>query len=229
MKLVNWFNTSAGQSLQCAEDRLLSRLFKELAGEVLVFASLLNRCEAARADAGVSLKVVHSLDWCVRGTPLSDPQVVGRLSGLPYRSGSVNAFVLQHGLETERDQLGSIGEISRVLASGGRAFVLTLEPWGGVGIRCLLGKLTSLSLMSSLAIDSASLMTARALQRAFAREGLDCERQHRVYGNRVMATLTELRKQSPGADVQGREAREPFAEDLGLVGVTSRTSRSSEA
>ena len=228
MNLGNWFNSSNGESLRLSEDRLLAGLLRELAGEVVVCATMLQRSEPVYSQVKAPLRVNHRLG-SLEGVTSSDTQVVGGLSAMPYMTGAVNAFVLQHGLEAEHDHVACIAEISRVLGEGGRAIVFTLEPWGGVGIRHLLGKLPRTAVIDPFVIDCTRLFTAGFLKRAFAREGLSCERQRRVYGTRATATLTELRKESRGSDLLGKEARPPLEDDLGLVGVTSRTSTGSEA
>ncbi len=228
MNLGNWFNSSIGASLRLAEDCLLASLLGELAGEVVVCATMLQRFEPGYPQVSAPLRVNHRLG-SLQAMAACDTQVVGCLSAMPYKTGAVNAFVLQHGLEAEPDHLACIAEISRVLGEGGRAMVFKLDPWGGIGIRYLLGKLPRTRLIDPLAVDCARLFTAGFLRRAFAREGLCCERQRRIYGTRVTATLTELRKQRPGADLLDKGARPPLADDLALVGVTSRTSRGSEA
>lgn len=226
MQLANWFNTSTGESLRLAENRVLATLLRQLPGEVAVCATMLNGCEHLYRDVKTPLKVTHR-PTRVAQVASCDPQVVGSLSALPYTTGAVDAFVLQHGLETEADHLACIGEIARVLGEGGRAIVFALEPWGGIGVRHLLGKLPSTSLLDPLVIDCARLITAGFLKRAFAREGLLCERQRRVYGTRVSAILTELTKQRRATQLLGKATRQPISDELGLVGATS--TRGSEA
>lgn len=222
MNLDDWFNSAIGASLRAAEDRVLAGLLKGLPGEVVVCATMLNGFEPAYSRVTAPLRVNHRLGSLELQTT-GDAQVVGCLSAMPYVNGAVNAFVLQHGLEAELDHLACIAEISRVLSEGGRAIVFTLDPWGGIGMRHLLGKLPRTALFDPFTIQCARLLTAGSLKRAFVREGLSCERQRRVHGTRATATLTELRKRGRGADLLVKGARARLGDDLGLVGVTSRS------
>lgn len=228
MNLIEWFKTPASEPLRRAEDHRIAETITRFPGEVFVWATLFSRESLALREWHRGFCIATLLDMGdtsqVEGT-----QVYAQLSSLPYASGSVDVFIVQHGLELETDVAGCIREIARVLRDGGRSLVLSLDPRSALGIRTLLGKLPRIRLLEQVAIHSSRLTPAHSVKLCCVREGLFCESQTRILGGVASATLTEVSKQRAGVDLRAQQASQEVEEEMGLVGATSRTATACES
>ncbi len=221
MNLASWFQTSAGASLRVAESRALAVESASLTGQVAVWASILDVSEDWQTQSGMRLNVWHGLGRTKLDSAFGTC-VVGQMSSLPYATGAIDALIIQHGLEEAPDMRALINEAARVLRDGGRAIVLLLDPWGRVGARCLLAKISRHPVLEPFAIEC-RLPLLSTVMRVFRRNGLICEQVSRIDSRHVKARLIVFRKQRMAVDLpaQHEDARE--ASGLGLV-PASRTS-----
>jgi len=222
LNLTSWFRTPAGEALRLAESRVLVAETSLLSGEVLVWASIFDPIDNWQALSQARLNVWQALE---RKTIAArhDACVVGQLSSLPYATGAVDALIIQYGFEEVSDLSAAISETARVLRNGGHALVLLLDPWSGLGVRSLLGKLPSTALSESVAIECRRLLPAFSIKLQFRAHGLSCERESRIQSEGAKARLLAFRKYEVAAvlPTPRHEAREPGS--IGLV-PASRTS-----
>lgn len=222
MHLTNWFESAAGESLKVSEDSVLAKAGVYLYGEVLVWATLIADARPSFVSCGMKISVRHLLGEA-QTSESRGVNVRSSLTSLPYASGSVDAFVLQHGLEIEPNLARCVAEMARILRDGGRAIIASLNPGANLGMRVLLGKLPRIGLFDPLALECVRLPFAHSVRRCCALAGLRCERQTRVLGSVGSATLMELRKERPGANLVDQISPQGMEDELPLVGATSRT------
>ena len=221
MELTEWFETRPGAALGQSESELLEEAVARLHGEVFVWATLVPGASPSWSSVHTGLCVTQVLG-AVAPFRSKGSRVRARLSALPYASGSIDAFILQHGLELESDLAGCVREISRVLRDGGRSLVVSLDPWGSLGVRALLGKLPQTPLLEPFTLHCSKLTHAQSLKRCCADEGLFCERQTRILKTSGSAILTEVCKRRSGVDLRDPVTAQQVDENMGLMGATSR-------
>lgn len=221
MDLTEWFESPAGKALKASEDPVLAKACAYLHGEVLVWATSMADAGPSHLPCGMKISIRHLLGG-IKACETRGARVCGSLASLPYASGSVDAFVLQHGLEIERNPARGVAEIARILRDGGRAFIVSLNPGAHLGMRMLLGKIPRIRLLDPLALDCARLPYPHAVRRYCAREDLRCERQTRVLGSAGSATVTELRKERLANNLLSQPSPQGVQDELPLVGAMSR-------
>ena len=227
MELTEWFETRPGEALRKSESELLEEAVARLHGEVFVWATLVPGESPSWSSVHAGLCVTQVLD-AVAPFRSKGPGIRARLSALPYASGSIDAFILQHGLEVEPDLPGCVREIARVLRDGGRSLVVSLDPRGSLGVRALLGRLPQTPLLEPFALHCSKLTHAHSLRRCCVREGLFCERQTRILRNSGSAILTEVCKRRSGVHLLDQVVPQQVGEGMGLLGATSRAATRSQ-
>ena len=63
------------------------------------------------------------------------PRLVAQIDHLPFKSGSMDAVVLHHALESAADPRVGLREVTRVLAPGGRLVIVGFNPMSLIGLR----------------------------------------------------------------------------------------------
>ena len=192
----------------------MSSHLPQLAGEVLVCASIFGSAEGWLQQSPARLKIWQALAG-LNSRRGNATHVRGQLSSLPFATGAVDALVVQHGFEVASDWRASLGESARVVREGGRVLVLVLD--AGLRVRSMLARLPKMSFIEPFVIRGARHLPALYLKLAFARHGLECERDTRAEGSSARARLLIFRNRQGVGDLQTHRQAERAPEQAGLV------------
>jgi len=117
----------------------MAPFIRRLHGDVIIWAGE----HAASANALQRCMVRHCcfLQQSVNRGQSDIPSLGGRLEALPFKSNSVDAFVLHHALEDTSDPRVALREVTRVLAPGGRLLISGFNPMSMMGLRRLYARI----------------------------------------------------------------------------------------
>lgn len=136
-RLATWFDSNVGRRLLAEQAPVISDCARRFHGDTLLWAG----CHTDLTDTvrGCMIRNRFHLETC--GMPDAGPGegdtglFRADLHELPLRNNALDAVVLHHVLETARDPRGSMREVARVLAPGGRLLIVSFNPWSLWGLR----------------------------------------------------------------------------------------------
>lgn len=129
--LASWQTGVLGRAVVAAETRLLAEVCDDVFGlEILQLGAWGAERELLRVS-----RVRHQTVIAPQASPLQRPDIFASIAGLPVASGSVDAVVLPHCLETEPDPGAVLREAERVLVGEGQLVIFGFRPWSAWGLR----------------------------------------------------------------------------------------------
>ncbi|XOV81833.1 MAG: class I SAM-dependent methyltransferase [bacterium] len=129
------WDSPLGQQTLAFEAVAMAPFVRRLHGDVIIWAGE----HPASANALQRCMVRHScfLQQSVQRGQSDIASLGGRLEALPFKSNSIDAFVLHHALEDTADPRVALREVTRVLAPGGRLLISGFNPMSIMGLRRL--------------------------------------------------------------------------------------------
>ncbi len=129
------WDSPLGRETLAFEAVAMAPFVRRLHGDVIIWAGE----HPASANALQRCMVRHScfLQQSVQRGQSDIASLGGRLEALPFKSNSIDAFVLHHALEDTADPRIALREVTRVLAPGGRLLISGFNPMSMMGIRRL--------------------------------------------------------------------------------------------
>ncbi len=133
--LREWCRQPLGCHLAEAEQAALRDVLSDVFGYHLVVMD--PSCEI---DSLEESRIIHRIvQTRSRSGLVRHPELLSNSEQLPYRSDSVDAFVLPHALEVAQDPHQVLREIDRCLLAEGHLIILGFNPYGWWGLRRVLG------------------------------------------------------------------------------------------
>ena len=139
-RLASWFDTNVGRRLLAEQAPVISDCARRFHGDTLLWAG----CHTDLSDTvrGCMIRNRFHLETCAVPDGSANDRIDGDpgpfradLHELPLRNNALDAVVLHHVLETAADPRGSMREVARVLAPGGRLLIVAFNPWSLWGLR----------------------------------------------------------------------------------------------
>lgn len=128
-RLRAWHASPVGALLREYEQRIMTDALDDVFGQQLLQIG-------AWGETGQLIQAARTQRRAVLATdPASHPQVLSRASDLPIASDSIDAVVLPHTLEFEKDPYSVIREVERILTGEGQVVILGFAPMGSWGLR----------------------------------------------------------------------------------------------
>jgi len=129
--LASWQIGALGRAVVAAETRLLA----EVCGDVFGLEILQLGAWGADRDLLLVSRVRRQTVIASHSSPLQCPDIFASVARLPVASGSVDAVVLAHCLESEPDPGAVLREAERVLVGEGQVVIFGFCPWSLWGLR----------------------------------------------------------------------------------------------
>jgi SAM-dependent methyltransferase len=145
-KVLDWFDTSLGRSLQAIEAHRLRAVLPSLYGTVALQLGQVGKLDLLDACVAPSRIVVESGDTSFQSSCMAEQRLTGirtvcaraRVDALPFDERSIDVALLPHTLDFCADPYPVLREVSRVLRPDGHVVILGFNPISLWGLRRLL-------------------------------------------------------------------------------------------
>lgn len=128
--LQRWYGCALGAELACLERACIQRLLNDTFGYHLIQLGALEHIQEALGASRIHHRVLLAEPGCGMHAHTG---LIAEASALPLASDSVDACLLPHRLDLERDPRQILAEVERVLIPEGRIIILgfnALSLWG---------------------------------------------------------------------------------------------------
>ncbi len=126
-----WYRKAPGSLLLASEREEVDRLLPYVFGYHIVQIGSLGRDRDLLKSCRIRHRLIIDADY---GNGVGDTGLFARAESLPIASDSVDAVVLTHTLELERDPHQVLREAERILIPEGHVLVIGFNPWSLWGL-----------------------------------------------------------------------------------------------
>jgi|SRR5690625_175438 len=133
-RLRNWFDSEAGRQVLAVERQLLHPELRRCHGHYLLQLGA-DPGHCLTDDVPVSRTLIAGLEPALALSICCSDQA------LPLASESIDVVLLHHVLECTEAPHAVLREVQRIIAPGGRVFILAFNPWSALGLCRLCNRL----------------------------------------------------------------------------------------